>query len=559
MSNLDDTRKKIGIDSLSKEDREKLFKEFVKSGGKVLSERELMRQKIKEQLAKQKSIKTPTGSPQPKSQIQTKSQTQPKLQQVSQKKKEEKKDILNITLLDRIKVFLNAYFQNTIKLSGYLKTKFFEKTIKEVPTAFNDLRIIAYLLTQKDPKLTTNVKKSLNAISPIGYEIVYRFNELPNQEIFEKIERIYKLFLQTRETSKPEHIKEIIKYIFKKLYLIYPYKDQTKVIVSTALRSVSQYIPKNDFQKMEKLFYKIWEFLFEEYFQQIKSVIDLLIGKEISLSSEHLIKFLEINETDYIGYLTEKMQISKIEEEKPKEEKQQKEQPKEIPITPAEEGIRIINSINLRKIQESIRKKDTYLEYNDKIFITEAIIEFYEKHIYPVLVLKTKYSIIFDPVKTIDIKKTFDDIYTNIRNLRDRINEYYKVVSDIKTIESDVMIPINQKSGLLNSRNAEKTKMSYQIRKEITEVFGRIKNNIEIVISDYRSGGNILLNPQEYIEFKVDKIKDIETEKNFFEGEKVIDALEKIHKIIEGIIFLFTDGDLGGSNTKIEKSIYLQI
>lgn len=91
MSNLDDTRKKIGIDSLSKEDREKLFKEFVKSGGKVLSERELMRQKIKEQLAKQKSIKTPTGSPQPKSQIQTKPQTQLKLQQVSQKKKKKKK------------------------------------------------------------------------------------------------------------------------------------------------------------------------------------------------------------------------------------------------------------------------------------------------------------------------------------------------------------------------------------------------------------------------------------------------------------------------------------
>lgn len=566
MADLEETRKKIGVDSLDKETREKLFKDFVKSGGKVLSEKDIMRQKIREQLAKQKELKnikktspTQSSSYQPKPTQQT-SKPIPKTTPQKTYTTSKKYSDLGITFVDRLKVFLNAYFQGIIGLSGKIKRKFFEKTLKEIPTAFLDMRIVAYLLTSKDNKLTNLVKKSLNALNPIGYEIIYRLNEFPNNELFEKMDRMYKLYLQTKETTKPEVIKEILKYIFKKLYLMYPFRDQMKVLVSTGLRAISQYISKSDFQRTEKLFYKTCDFLFNEYFFQIKSVIDLVIGKELSLDSEHLIRFLDIKEEDYVGYLTEKMGISKVDEEKPKKEEEQKQsKATEEKKTPVEEGLKILNNIEIKKIQDNIKRKDLYLEYNDKIFITEALIEFYEKHIYPVLVLKTKYSIVFDVIKTLDVKKIFDDIYTNIRSLRDKINEYYKVVEDLRTIESDIMVPINRKSGLINTRSMERTKLSYQIRKDFIDVIGRIKNNLELILSDYKSGGNILLNPQDTIEFQVDKIKDIEVERNFFEGKKVIDAIEEIHKIISAFIFLFTDGDLGGSNVKLEKPVYLNL
>ncbi|MCX8028598.1 MAG: hypothetical protein N2712_01200 [Brevinematales bacterium] len=555
MSDLDKTRSNIGADNLDRETREKLFKEFVKSGGKVLTEREILRQKAKEQIRKEKEGKREEVlqqySKQQKIQILQKTT-------ISQNRTTSHKQLPKPSFIDRIKVFLNAYLQSTIKLNGYIKRKFFETLVKEIPTSFFDLRIISYLLTQKDEKLTLAVKKSLNALNPIGFELIYRLSEFPNNEIFEKIERIYKLYAQTKETTKPEELKDFIRYVFKKLYLMYPYKDQVKVLISTGLRAIHNYIPKNDFQKTEKLFYRNWEFLYVDFFPKIKCIVELMLGREQTFNSEELLKFIDIKEEETIGYLTEKVGISKI-EEKPPDDKKQEIQPQKDKASPIDEGIEFINSINIKKIQDKLKRKNIYVEYNDKISITEALIEFYETNIYPILVLKAKYNVIFDVVKTIDIKKELDDSYINITSIKSRINEYYKIIEDYKNIESDIMIPITRKSGLLNTRSIEKAKLSYEIRKDISEFFIRIENILNTVIKDYENNKTILSNPDEIIEFKVDKIKDIEVEKNVFDGEKVIDALYRIHRIISGIIFLLKDGDLGGSNVKLEKPVYLRI
>lgn len=562
MSELDRTKDNIGIDRLDKESREKLFKEFQRAGGKVLTERELLRQKVKEQLMKQKEKNSPvkqipTQKIQPNSQQKQKTSTIKRTNQLTTKKPS---DDLKPSWIDKIKVFTNAYLNSTIKINGYLKHKFFNDTLVEVPRSFTDLRIVSYLLTEKDEKLSNVVKKSLNAINPVGYEIIYRLNSFPNNEIFHKAESISKEYSQTRLTVKPQEIKDIIKYIFKKLYILYPYKDQAKVLVSTALRSIQQYLPKGDLQRVEKLFYKSWDFLFSDYFKKLKVVVDFIVGKELSLTSEHLIRFLEISEDDHIGYLTEKVGISKVEEDKPKpEDKTPPQQVKDEKQVYLEEGVEIINSIDIKKIQESIRRKNVFVENNDKVFITEAIIEFFDTHVYPVLVSKAKYNPVFDAVKTLDVKKEFDDIYSGIVSIRDRINEYYKVVEDYKNVESDIMIPITKKSSLLNTRSIERTRLSYQIRKDVSELFKKIKNDLDLVLKDHKSGGAILTNPDDIIEFKIDKIKDIEVERNFFEGKKVIDALTDIDKIINSIIFLLTDGDLGGSNVRLDKPIYLNI
>ncbi|MCX8096761.1 MAG: hypothetical protein N3D81_04615 [Spirochaetes bacterium] len=562
MSELDKTKDNIGVDKLDKDSREKLFKDFQKAGGKVLTERELLRQRVKEQLLKQKQTK-PSTNQMPPPKIQPKPQHKQKLSSVEKPRPsttQKSSDILEISWIDRIKVFINAYFNSTIKINGYLKHRFFNDTLVEVPRSFTDLRIVSYLLTEKDERLSNLVKKSLNAINPVGYEVIYRLNSLPNNEIFHKAESIIKVYSQTKVTVKPQDIKDIIKYIFKKLYILYPYKDQAKVLISTALRSIQQYLPKGDLQRTEKLFYKAWDFLFSDYFQKLKVVIDFIIGKELSLTSEHLIRFLEISEDDHIGYLTEKFGISKVEEDKPKtEDKSSPQKVKDEKQVYLEEGVEIINSIDIKKIQESIRRKNVFVENNDKVFITEAILEFYDTHIHPVLVTKAKYSLVFDAVKTLDVKKEFDDIYTGIVSIKDRINEYYKVIEDYRNVESDVMVPITKKSNLLNTRSIERTRISYQIRKDVSELFKKIKNNLDIVLKDYKSGGAILTNSDEIIEFKINKIKDIQVEKNFFEGKKVIDALNDIDKIINSIIFLLTDGDLGGSNVKLEKPIYLNI
>ncbi|MGC8870231.1 MAG: hypothetical protein ACP5PT_03975 [Brevinematia bacterium] len=557
----DKDNKKIGIDNLSREDREKLFKEFVRSGGKVLNERELQRQKIREQLAKQKDLmkqkrevshnllQKPVSN-----KVETRQESYKYDPSVYKKIKHED---FSVSFLDKLKVALNAYFSGCIKLSGYIKHRLFEEITKKTPEYFNDLRVIGYFLTNKDVSISNEVKKTLNALNPYAYEIVYRFNEFTNNDIFLKLERVYKIFAQTRETTKPHEIKELLKYIFKKLYVAYPFKDQTKVFVLSALRACSKYASKADLSRMEKLFLEAWAFLFSDYFFKLKTLIDFILGKELSFNSEYLIKFLELKEEDYIGFLTEKG-ISKIEEikkeEKPLQEDKKDNQEK---ISISEEGVKLIAQIDLSKIQDSL-KKEFYIDSNDKVFILESIIEFYESNVFPVLVSKAKYSNLRSADSSIDLKKSFDDIYTNVRKIRDKILEYYKLVQDYKTIDSDVMIPITRKSSLLNSRSMEMVRVSYQIRKEAIDVFGRIKNLLELIIADYNSGGDVLMNPSEVIEFKNIPLKNVEVEKNYFEGKTVIDAINEIFKFISGLIFLLTDADLGGSNVKLEKPIYLK-
>jgi len=562
---LEKIKEKIGVYQLDKGTREKLFKEFQKSGGRVLSERELMRQKLKQKLNSEEVPPRVRRNVTAVKQQKVKQSATIKPTQLSQKQfkgdfvQKAKEESVNITFLDRVKVYLDAYFSNLIKLfSGNLKTKFIEETAKTLKEALVDLRLVSYIMTSKDTNITNAVKRTLNQIHPFAFEVLYRLSEIYREDVFNKLERLYKIEIQTKEGINPREVKEELSYIFKKLLMLYPFRETAKVFVQAAVKSISQYLQKSEVTNVSSLFIRSWNFVFGYYFDRIYRVVSLIIGKELPLTSGYLMKFLGVTEEDYIGYLTEKKGIAEIVEEKKEEKKEAQEQAKERKEDILEESLELINSIRIREIQKIIRNQEFEVEENDKVFILEAIIEFFERHIFPVLFSRAKYSVVFDGARTLDIKKSFEDVYVNVVSLREKMNDYYKVVLDCKTIESDPMVPVARKASLLNNRNIERSRLSYEIRKSAVEIFGRMKNLLEIVLSDYKTEQKILINPQEEIEFKKVPLKDIEEEKNIFEGEKVIDALVKIHKFLNGLIFLLTDGDLGGANTKLEKPVYLK-
>ena len=562
---MEKIKEKIGVYQLDKGTREKLFKEFQKSGGRVLSERELMRQKLKQKLNSEEVPPRVRRNVTAVKQQKVKQSATIKPTQLSQKQfkgdfvQKAKEESVNITFLNRVKVYLDAYFSNLIKLfSGNLKTKFIEETAKTLKEALVDLRLVSYIMTSKDTNITNAVKRTLNQIHPFAFEVLYRLSEIYREDVFNKLERLYKIEIQTKEGINPREVKEELSYIFKKLLMLYPFRETAKVFVQAAVKSISQYLQKSEVTNVSSLFIRSWNFVFGYYFDRIYRVISLIIDKELPLTSGYLMKLLGVTEEDYIGYLTEKKGIAEIVEEKKEEKKEAQEQAKERKEDILEESLELINSIRIREIQKIIRNQEFEVEENDKVFILEAIIEFFERHIFPVLFSRAKYSVVFDGARTLDIKKSFEDVYVNVVSLREKMNDYYKVVLDCKTIESDPMVPVARKASLLNNRNIERSRLSYEIRKSAVEIFGRMKNLLEIVLSDYKTEQKILINPQEEIEFKKVPLKDIEEEKNIFEGEKVIDALVKIHKFLNGLIFLLTDGDLGGANTKLEKPVYLK-
>ncbi len=561
---LEKIKEKIGIYQLDKETREKLFKEFQRSGGRVLSERELMKQKLRQRADSQGvlSQEKKTSATVKKRKVEHPATKKPIQLAQGQLKREfvqrPKEENVSITFLDRVKVYLNAYFSNLIKLfSGDLKMKFIEDTAKILKDALIDLRLVSYIMTSKDPNITNTVKRALNPIHPFAFEVLYRLLEIYREDIFGKLERLYKIEVQTREGVEPEELKEELSYIFKKLLMLYPFKESAKLFVQAAIKSISQHLQKGEVNNLSSLFLRSWNFVFGYYFERIYKVISLIIGKELPLTSGYLMKFLGVTEEDYIGYLTEKKGIAEVVQEK-EEKRESQEQVKKKEEDFLDESLEFINSIGIREMQKNVRRHEFEVEENDKVFILEAIIEFFERHIFPVLFSRAKYSVIFDGARTLDVKKSFEDVYVNVVSLREKINDYYKVVLDCKTIESDPMVPLSRKASLLNNRNIERSRLSYEIRKNAVEIFGRMKNLLEIILSDYKTEQKILINPQTEIEFKKVPLKDIEEEKNIFEGEKVIDALVKIHKFFSGLIFLLTDGDLGGVNTKLEKPMYLK-
>ncbi len=563
---LDKIKERLKIDKLDLETRKKLMDQFIKSGGKILSHKELYREAIKKKfspssqtdkkalLDKNKLTSQTSTKFYPKEKVY---QTQPTKQELTKSYSKSEPELLKPSLLDRLFSHMEAFFRNVVKLfTNDITRTFARDTFIELKRNLENLKLISYLITSKSPEISNIMKAKLESVNEYAYEIIYRLNELYNEEYIAKFDKLREIFENTKQLPLKSIEKEL-KFFFKKLLIIFGYRSVLKKAVNTSFRDLANYLPKKDLDMIYKNFLSSESFIFDNYFEKLKHAIFALFGKVVSLDNIYFLKYLEISDEDRIGYLTQFKQISKIVEEKKEEAKKEPEQKsRDSSEDILAESLELLKNIRISSLSPKV-DPDSILDPNDKALLSGCLIEFIDSQIFPILTMKAKYNVIFEAGKSFDPKKSFDDIYVYLNEIRNKLLDYKKNEEETKKIESEVM-NISQKSSLLNARSIEKSRISNEIRKELNSLLGRMKVILDTVLSDYKTERKILSNPDEEIEFNIGNIKKLDiVEKNIFEGRKVIDALQDIYKYILAFSFLLTEGELGGYTLKAEKLYYL--
>jgi len=552
---IDEIREKLKINEMDDFTKKDLFNKFTSIGGKVIEETEdeniIEKMNYDDLNKKNKNITI---------------KEQKKIKKI---KKEDEKNKINIIFanwIDYISSKLNCFISNitNFKVTNF-RNNFINLILFDFQNALINSRMILASVLYQDKYIASEIKKMLCFNSkdfPFYFEILYKYDNLFNAELFNQL-NIIREELKTVNKAKPYFI-----FLFKNLYILKPYINALKISVDKAL------IYERDLRKLEKnitysnirKLYGYIDFIFYKVYPKLFILIDYYYKNDTKDKNIDFINYLELKEEDQIGFLTmkwkkeleeEAKKMKKLKEQKLNEEVIEKEENNKN--DPIKKGLDLIKKyINFKQILEKFsQEKDPRILFsiNDKVFLTYTLIDFFDKEFSFILNSnKVNYNIVFDFGNRIDMKKELLNNYYKLNGIYERVNEYLKILRDLKKIEDDAFLNIEEKNALHNQYTIQRSQISKIIRKETSEIVELFLKNFLYILTDYRNEKKVLQNPDDIVEFDL-KIG----ESRICEGQKIINIIENAYYIIDAIHFLLIEGELGGISPIVENPIYLNL
>jgi hypothetical protein len=226
---------------------------------------------------------------------------------------------------------------------------------------------------------------------------------------------------------------------------------------------------------------------------------------------------------------------------------------------PIKKGLRIIEqNIRFRDVLMGFyEKKDprALFSVKDKVFLTYTLIDFFDKEFsYIFTSNKVEFNIVFLEGNRADMKKDLSATYYKLSGIYERTNEYLKIIREIRKLESDAYLSIQERSARSNQYSLQRSQISRTLRREAKEFFDEFSKKYLVIISDFRTEKKIVQNAAVVLEFD----KKLSGER-FADGKQVIEAIEDAYYYSSSLNFLLSDGDLGGYSLMCEKPAYLNI
>ncbi|MCX7820500.1 MAG: hypothetical protein N2258_02360 [Brevinematales bacterium] len=551
-SKLDEIRERTGIVGLSEKEKKEMFQKFVNAGGKVV---ELEENKRRAELKKRAALISDN--------------------KMSSKKKEEhlprevNKEYRNYNPINRwIEKFssmLDCFFNRILSFGGRSFTEKFKNFLLiDFQNALIRSRMILASILYQDKIVSQEIKKKLllDNTFPYYYELVYRFDNLYDENKFAFLERM-KISLETVDEVKP-----VILSLFKELMILQPYLASLKAGIEKGLwlEKELRNLPSTIYyENLKRITYNV-DFIFGKVYSKLFLLVDFYYRQRSKLD-ETLREFLDFDEKDSVGYYTFiwKQELTKIIKEEERLEKQKIE--KENKETPTDaiqdlsgnvaDGIKFIlaNISPEQSMKKFVESKDNRALFNikDKIFYTYLIVDFFDKEFSFVFTSnRVEFGIVFIDGNRIDVRKELSNIYYRFNNLLEKIDDYLKLLRELKKVEEDSFMSFQEKNSRLNQISIQRSQLSRVIRKDAKNLFEEFTNKLLYIISDYQGENKILQNPDSLIEF------DLQLDgERFSNGKKVIEIIESAYKYSSAASFLFSEADLGGLGIFLEKPIYL--
>lgn len=558
---IDSIRERLKMRDLSEGEKKALFQKFVEAGGEVID------LDAEERRALKKVAKTVVRE---RARIERDVAEAEKKRTASLKKAEEPNPVSQWIELTASRI--TCALLGIIRWNGrQLKESFVNFLVYDFQNTLLQIKMILASLLYQDKAITAEVRQMMMADPsfPFGYELIYRLDTLYQEEYFK--------FLAEHKVD-PESLFETLdelKAFYRSLFVIQNYQTSLKLAIEKALTKegeIRRLNPRITDQNIKSLHTAV-DFIYERVISRFYPLMEYVYRLERQKKRISFRDFLGMKPEDVLGYYTDQWreEMKKAMQEEEKKAKTQA-QPGMLFPTAEETANHVLQGLSeyIQKgvafIEERIHWKEKLMEYesnrnpravytvNDKIFLVETLIELYESEFSFLFTSnKVQYNYLLIDGKRVDMKKELLDLYYRMMPLRDRFNEYLRILKEIRGIEKEAFLSVAEKSSRLNQLAIQRSQVSRQVRRDLRDMFEQYSSKWLFILSRAESELPVIQNMNDTVTFD----KKLEGDR-WANGKTIREAVEMAYSLADTIHFLLM-GELGGTSLLIEKSLYLKI
>ncbi len=558
---IDDIRQRLKMKDLSESEKKQLFQKFVDAGGEVIDldaqERRALKKTVRTVVREREMVRHDLEQAEKKT--------------TRAKKVEEPNPVTQWIELTAARI--TCALLGLIRWNGrQLKESFVNFLVYDFQNALLQIKMILASLLYQDKAITAEIRQMMLADSafPFGYELIYRLDQLYKEEYFK--------FLSEHKLD-PESLfetLEVLKAIYRNLFVIQNYQTSLKLAVEKALLKegdIRRLNPRITDQNIKSLHIAI-DMIYEKVVDRLYNLMEYAYRLERQKRRTSFRDFLGMKAEDVLGYYTDqwKEELQKAMQEATKKQSAGQKTggslfPEENPAAKS-----VLESLNeyiqkgLSFIEERIHWKEKLMEYesnrnpkvlytvNDKVFLIEHLLELYESEFsFLFTSARVQFNYLLVDGKRMDMKKELVDLYYKTMPLRDRFNEYLRILKEIRSVEKETFLSVAEKSSRLNQLAIQRSQVSRQIRRDLRDIFEQYSSKWLFILSRSENESPVIQNMTEVLNFD----RKLEGER-WSHGKTIREAVEMAYSLADTIHFLLM-GELGGNSLLIEKSLYLKI
>lgn len=563
-----EVRNRLSVDRFTEDEQKDIFNRFVEGGGEVVDLDKAERLKQLQNARSSGSSRRVATLEEEKRKTAAKLAQMEKEVSIAESMKQNPVQKYFESLAIRISCALNGVMNFG---ASSFKPKFVSLTLEKYQNALLEARMVLASILHQNEKVREQIKSrvSVDSEGGISFELLYRFDSLYDEAFFRSFDV---LRMDTHQVNDLER-----KYIemFKPLYALRRYKGVLRaaadraVMIEKELRNLDSVSAFNNSHKLTSQV----DWIFEKFYPRLFLLIDYYYKEACRRKELPFREFLGFEAQDEAGYLT---RIWREQEEYEAQKERIRSELKGGPrpgTVAAEEsssplvtdktlsrGLSLVNQfVDFPEVLESYRKEKTVralFSLNDKVFLTYALVDFYDKQ-YSTLFTsnKVKYNLKFAEGKKLDLKKELTDTYYKLNGMvYERVNEYLKVIKEIRKAERDSYVSLEERAGRINQASIRRSQISRNLRKEARGLFDRFSKWLFMLVTDLEGKCEIIQNPEEKLDFDMKISGD-----RILKGRTACEGVQDAYAFAYTIHYLLADGDIGGYSIVSEKPIYLRL
>ncbi len=567
---IDKTRKNIGAEHLNEREKKQLFNKFVEAGGQVVKDKrqrplaDFDREKQQQfrnridthsQRLKEGERRAVPRTPQP-------SRSAAKISAASTSIPVPTKGFLAsiARFFNRWQIRFRLFTLGVTDLYGeVISRKFLERFNSDLKSALLELQLVYLDIFKQSHRIGGAIVEELDRLNPLYYELIEMSSEVFDRGLINQIVEHHVNFPHIDQ--KASELREPLTRLFKKLYVLFPYKEFLLLAFDRAIEiqmRLEKGKPSLYAMKRKKIRHDV-AVVFNRQYMVLYWLFCNYLGELYMMKDPMIATILQISDTEVPGKRTRgKRSDARRQEDESDAEKGDGEVRTEDQIPEAvRKGLAIMNALDVKKLRSTYDKTGVfrYVRDNDRILLAHILFrEFDEEYSFILTTNKIKYNVQFTSQGKVDYRIRLSDLYNDLRrcmnvfkDYADAIEAYEKARNEKPTSSAQYIDYSNRLTGL----EKKKASVGKHVRMTVRAFMERVLAELSTLIVDMNGEQRIIDNPQDVLGFE----SAIEGSKKM-NGKKVYEAVLAAYYYASAFEFrLSTGGDLYGEEDLNEEEM----